>query len=157
MSTGLRDKQNVPTITLKQFTDQAYPDRTVYIDRSYAQYQSDALNLYLGKIPWQLKRNTPIFWDSDLHPYGISVVWHYDANTQIDAAVVKPLDGQTRTTGTLSYISLTYVVRRDRFNWSFSPWYAAFSGDKNTRYADRDVEFDNRSARFSNNVSARSF
>ena len=147
LSTGERDKQNVPTITVRQFTGGSYPDRTVFIDRSYMRYKSDSVDAYLGKIPWVLKRNTAIYWDSDLHPYGLAFSYNLNKSMQFDAAHLVPLDGQTATTGNLTYVSITYLFDLAGLSWAISPWYADFEGDTDTKYTSRDVEFDNRSVR----------
>ncbi len=148
-STGLRDKQNVPAITLKQFTDQPLPDRTVYIDRVYGHYNIADIKLWLGKIPWVLERNTAIYWDPDLHPYGLALRKKINQLLTLDFSYIKPLDGQTATTGDLVYLSATFKYRFDELTLKISPWYASFNGEPGTRFTGRDTALDNRSLRFS--------
>lgn len=148
-STGLKDRQNVPAVTLKQFTDQSYPDRNVFIDRAYVVHERNKLKIWVGKTSWLVPSATAVFWDSDLAVYGASARYAHSDQWAIFAAALKPLDGQTRTTGTLNYAGVSNQIGFGAYQVTMTPWFVDFHRDTGTEYTNRDVEFDHRSIRLS--------
>jgi hypothetical protein len=61
--TGLKNKQNVPAITLHQITNEPDADKDVFLSRSYAKGTFNKLTLFAGKIPWKTQQVTDLFWD----------------------------------------------------------------------------------------------
>lgn len=147
LSTGIKNKQNVPAITLVRLNNQSLPPKDIFFDRIYFAYQGQKLSAKVGKIPWSIKRNTDMFWDADLHPFGAHVKYAVDEKSYAEGGVLKPLDGQSETVGILSYLSYTQRIQADDITWTFSPWLVDFKGERGARYATRDTEVDNRSAR----------
>lgn len=148
-SSGLRNQQNVPAITLHRFNDQSLPDKDVYIDRIFVTGKFDDITVKAGKMPWGSKQVTDIFWDRDLNPIGASLDWKLNENHTLHAAHLKPLDGDSDTTGTMNILQWQYTTQLGSWSFGFMPWWVNFEGDKNAKYATRDTQFDSQFLRLS--------
>lgn len=149
LSSGLKNQQNVPAITLHRFNDQRIPDRDVYIDRAFATGKFNDITLKLGKMPWGSKQVTDIFWDRDLNPIGASVDWKVNKAHSLHVSHLKPLDGSSDTTGTLNIVQWQYQFKMDDWSFGIMPWWAKFDSDPQAQYATRDTQFDNQFVRVS--------
>ncbi|MEP2652128.1 MAG: hypothetical protein ABJH06_09035 [Paraglaciecola sp.] len=49
--TGLKNKQNVPAITVQQFTDNPSGDKDIYVSRIFTKFTFDKLAVIAGKSP----------------------------------------------------------------------------------------------------------
>ena len=157
LSTGLKNKQNVPAITLYRFNQQPRPDTDVYVDRFYVKGTLQSASIWLGKIPWKSKQVTDLFWDRHLNPLGIHIDLPVFSNQMLQLASFKPLDGNDGTVGHMTLIQYHHTFSFDKLNWSISPWYVHYSGEENARYAKKDTALDNRFIRLSSKLSYRNF
>ncbi len=149
LSTGLKNKQNVPALTLYRFTEQAQPDNDLYIDQAFVQYTQSALRISAGKLPWQLYNVTDVFWDRHLNPIGLAVGHQFSPKHNIQAAILMPLDGESGTIGQMYLGQYKYVNQMDKLKFTFAPWFAVFNGQFGAQYASRDTQYDHRSLRLS--------
>jgi hypothetical protein len=147
--TGLKNKQNVPAITLYQRTDQAEGDKDVYISRLYGTVKFGKMILFAGKIPWKTQQITDLFWDRDLNPIGIHLNYNLDAKNSIKLASFKPLDGASKTVGHMSVFQYQTKISTDFGQLTLAPWLVDYSGESNAAYATKDTQFDNRFIRLS--------
>ncbi len=152
VSTGLKNKQNVPAVTLFNFTDHATPDRDVYIDQFFLSYSNTSVNLLFGKLPWKSKQVTDTFWDRDLHPYGVSVDMRLSSDSAFFAGYYFPLDGVSNTVGQLSIMQYQRKWRFDNAEIEISPWWADFNSGE-ARFATRDTNIDNTFVYISSSIS----
>ena len=153
LSTGLKNKQNVPAITIKRFSTQNQPDNDVYIDQAYMQYKHDTFQAKIGRVPWSFNANTDTFWDRHLNPYTVYFKKNLGPNHTFSGAFIKPLDGQSSTIGDMFVSQYEYKTSRNNIAWSVQPWLVIYQGEANALYATRDTANDHRSARLS--LSAR--
>ena len=149
LTTGLRNKQNTPAITLYRFNQQSTPDRDIFFDRFYGGYKNDKMTIRFGKIPWTLKKTTDLFWDVDLHPYGTTINYQLSDATEVDAGFIVPMDGMSSTIGSLSYLSVTHQFESGDVKYTLSPWISDYQGESGAQYATRDTQYDNRAIRLS--------
>jgi hypothetical protein len=153
LSTGLKNKQNVPAITIKRFSSQNQPDSDVYIDQAYMQYNDDTFHVKIGRVPWSFKANTDTFWDRHLNPYTIYVKKKLSPSHTFSAALIKPLDGERSSVGDMFVSQYEYQTSTSNIVWSFQPWLVFYQGEVDALFATRDTAYDHHSARLS--VSAR--
>ncbi|MCY7296625.1 putative porin [Alteromonas sp. a30] len=149
LSTGLRNRQNVPAITAHRFNDQPNPDDDVYIDRAFLTGSFSQLTVKLGKQPWASKQITDIFWDRDLNPIGASVDWQISDNNTLHVSQFKPLDGEGATVGNLTVAQWQSTTRWKQWQLTFMPWWVNYNGDTNARFATKDTQYDNEFVRVS--------
>lgn len=147
LSTGLKNKQNVPAITIKRFSTQAQPDGDVYIDQAFMRYKQGAWDVKIGRVPWSFAAATDTFWDRNLNPYTFYVEHKVNKNHKFSGAYIKPLDGHSDSVGDM-YIS-QYQFSETLYDivWSFKPWLVIYNGEADARYAKRDTQYDHRSMR----------
>lgn len=150
--TGLKNRQNVPAITFYKFTDQPQPPNDVFIDRLFVQGKFDQFSFKAGKIPFQPKQVTDIFWDHHLNPIGLSVNYKASKNHQIYFARFKPLDGATATVGDMTVLQWQAKWQFDNWQFAFVPWLVDYRGEDDARYATRDTALDNQFLRISSYV-----
>ena len=151
-STGLKDKQNTPAITIHRFNDQPLADKNVFLEWIYARYTRGDFKFTAGKIPWQLKNTTDLFWDRDLDPWGFTVAYQLSDNNQFLGGVILPLDGQSSHVGRLVYASYTRKWQQDDLKFTLTPWYAGYEGEQHAYHATRDTQYDNHTLRLSGAV-----
>ncbi len=146
LTTGLKNKQNVPAITLVKFNQQPQPDSDLYLDRLFVQYQSQTLGQFrLGKQPWMLTNVTDTFWDRHLHPIGFS--WQGKQAFPVTAALLAPLDGASDTVGRLLLLQGHFTTRLgEDWSWELHPWWVQFEG-ADAEFATRDTALDHQSLR----------
>jgi len=149
LSTGLKNKQNVPAITIHRFNDQPQPDSDIFFDRAFVKADFDNVTVSLGKIPWASKQVTDIFWDRHLNPIGGSMNWQLSKQHALHIAQFKPLDGQSNTVG-----DMTVVQWQAKFNglgaqWAFMPWLVNYNGESGATYAHKDTAISNQFIRLS--------
>ena len=154
LSTGLKNKQNVPAITIYRFNSQPSPDDDVFLNRYYLGYRSGKFITQAGKVPWQIKHNTDMFWDMNLNPYGITARYDKDNNTRFDGGFIKPLDGKDDTVGTLIYLAARWTFPVGQYTLTLAPWFVDYQGEENAEHATRDTQFDNRSIRLGATLAA---
>ncbi|WP_426369149.1 putative porin [Pseudocolwellia sp. HL-MZ7] len=147
--TGLKNKQNVPAITLYQITDQAEGDKDIYLSRFYAKAQFDKVTLFVGKIPWKTQQVTDLFWDRDLNPIGIHVDYNIGSDQRFKFATFKPLDGASNTIGHMSILQYQKEIPTNLGQLTLSPWLVDYRGEDNATYAKKDTQFDNQFVRLS--------
>lgn len=147
--TGLKNKQNVPAITLYQITDQSEGGKNVYLSRFYAKAKFDDMTLLVGKIPWKTQQITDLFWDRDLNPIGIHIDYNLGAGDSFKFATFKPLDGASHTVGHMSIFQYQKQLSTDFGQLTLSPWFVDYRGDAGGVYAKKDTQFDNQFIRFS--------
>ncbi|MBU3003346.1 hypothetical protein [Paraglaciecola arctica] len=149
LRTGLKNKQNVPAITLHQITDQAAGDKDVYLSRLYAKAQFGKMTLFAGKIPWKTHQVTDLFWDRHLNPIGIHLDYKLGTANRLKFASFKPLDGHSNTIGHMSIFQYQTKLSTDFGEITLSPWLVDYRGDSDAVYAKKDTQFDNQFIRFS--------
>ena len=149
VSTGLKNRQNVPAITLYRFTEQGLPDKDVYVDQAYVEYQHDDTALIAGKIPWQLTNSTDVFWDRDLHPIGAALHHQVSDSLTLTGFWGAPLDGASGTIGSLQAMQATWTGKYETTSWTFAPWLVNYEGQQHCQYACRQTGTDHTSLRLS--------
>jgi hypothetical protein len=147
--TGLKNKQNVPAITLYQKTEQAKGDKDVYISRLYGKAKFDQMTLFLGKIPWKTQQVTDLFWDRHLNPIGIHFDYNFGTGHSIKLATFKPLDGASKTIGHMSIFQYQTKISTDFGQIILSPWLVNYRGNSGATFAKKDTQFDNKFIRLS--------
>ncbi|MCU7554506.1 hypothetical protein OCL06_07835 [Alteromonas sp. ASW11-19] len=149
LSTGLKNQQNVPAMTVYRFTDQPSPDADVYVSQAYAEYQQDTTRVRLGKLPWQLNNVTDVFWDRDLNPIGVSGQFKVTDRFSVIGMAVAPLDGNANTVGELAALQGVLTGREGNWQWQLAPWLVHYTGDAQCRFACRDTDIAHTSLRLS--------
>lgn len=149
LSTGLRNKQNVPAITLYKFTEQPQPDSNIYIEQAFVNYIHNGLALRAGKQPWPLNNVTDIFWDRHLNPVGVSAQWTLSDTISSRAMWVAPLDGASATVGSMAAVQMVWQGMSGDLTWMIAPWLVEYQGDSHCEFACNDTRFDHQSARVS--------
>lgn len=152
LSTGLKNKQNVPAITLHQFTDQPEGDKDVFLSRLYTQAKFNQLELYIGKIPWKTAQTTDLFWDRHLNPIGLHLNYTLDSGDNIKLASFKPLDGATSTVGHMTILQYQKRISTDLGLLTIAPWLVDYQGQAGAEYAKKDTAHDNQFVRFSGTI-----
>jgi len=147
--TGLKNKQNVPAITLYQKTDQAKGDKDVYISRLYAKATFEKMTVFIGKIPWKTEQVTDLFWDRHLSPIGVHLDYNLGTEQSFKFSTFKPLDGAKNTIGHMSIIQYQKKVSTTFGLFTLSPWFVDYKGEENATFAKKDTQFDNQFVRFS--------
>lgn len=142
--TGLKNKQNVPAITLFQITDQAEGDKDVYLSRLYGTAKFGQMTLFAGKIPWKTQQITDLFWDRDLNPVGMHLDYRIGSDQSFKFATFKPLDGASNTIGHMSIIQYQKTISTDFGQFNLYPWFVDYRGEDNATFAKKDTEFDNQ-------------
>jgi hypothetical protein len=151
-SSGLKNKQNVPAITLYQITDQAQGDKDFFLSTFYTKAKFDNLTLFVGKIPWKTKQVTDLFWDRHLNPVGIHFDYAFGKNTSIKLATFKPLDGATGTVGHMSIFQYQTKLPTAFGQLTLAPWFVDYQGELGAQFARKDTQFDNQFVRFSGSL-----
>lgn len=149
VSTGVKNKQNIPALTIKRLTTQPQPDSDVYFDQVYLQYKNKDWQFALGRVPWKFAANTDIFWDRHLNPYTVFTKYKVSKNQSISAAYIKPLDGSSQSVGNMLVGQYQLRGEVDEISWEFTPWIVDYSGQNQAQFAVRDTQFDHHSIRFS--------
>lgn len=150
--TGLKNKQNVPAITVYKFNDQPQPDNDVFIDRFFVQGKFDDVTVKAGKIPLQPHQVTDIFWDHHLNPIGLSVNYRVSQSHTFYMARVKPLDGASSTVGDMTVLQWQVNWQVNDWQFGLSPWWVDYRGEEGARYAKNDTALDNQFVRISSYV-----
>ncbi|MEM0912598.1 MAG: putative porin [Pseudomonadota bacterium] len=151
-STGLKNKQNVPAITIYKFTEQPQPDNDVFVERAFVQYASPQTQLRLGKQPWYLYNVTDTFWDRNLHPIGVSLKHQIAKGHKFNAGVLMPLDGQSGTIGQMYLAQYHFTKKTNNYTLNIAPWIAFFNGQGEAEFATRDTDIDHKSMRLSSSI-----
>ena len=128
LRTGLRDRQNVPAITISRFTDQRQPANDIFIDRLYITGKFDHLTLNIGKIPWGTKQVSDIFWDRDLNPIGLHADYSLNNKNKFSAANFAPLDGEDGTIGQMFVAQWQHKRHIKGWQWTIAPWFVSYNG-----------------------------
>ncbi|GAB5540097.1 MAG: hypothetical protein Salg2KO_22000 [Salibacteraceae bacterium] len=149
VGTGLRNKQNVPAITVYRFTEQNQPDTDIFINQAYVQYSAEDFQIRAGKQPWDFFNITDTFWDRDLNPIGISLRYKPENAHTFNFASLLPLDGENDTVGQLYVGQYHLEQKQGSLGLAFAPWFAYYNGQNSARFATRDTQFDHRSVRLS--------
>lgn len=144
LSTGLKNKQNVPAITLHRFSDQPQPDSDIFVERAFVQGKSSNWYLQAGKVPWKSKQVTDIFWDRDLNPWGVNAEYALSPNYKLFFSYYQPLDGNSDTVGDMYVLQLQSTFKSGNWEFGFSPWFVDYQGEANAEFATRDTQYDNR-------------
>jgi hypothetical protein len=147
--TGLKNKQNVPAITLHQITDQAEGDKDVFLSKFYIKAKFDKVTLFVGKIPWKTKQVTDVFWDRHLNPIGIHFDFSMGKNSSLTLATFRPLDGASETVGHMSVLQYQTQLSTYFGQLTLAPWFVDYSGKSGAKFAIKDTQFDNQFVRFS--------
>jgi hypothetical protein len=150
--TGLKNKQNVPAITLHQITEQPSGDSDLFISNLYAKGKYQDLTLYIGKIPWKSSQVTDVFWDRHLNPIGLHVDYSLNRQSHFRFASFKPLDGATGTVGHMSVLQFQQKVALSVGLLTLSPWLVNFHGQQGAEFAKQDTQYDHRSIRLSSSL-----
>ena len=152
-STGLKNRQNVPAITVYRFTDQPLPDNDVYMDQAFVEYRRDDTKFIAGKIPWQLNNSTDLFWDRDLNPVGMALHHQASDSLKLTGFWGAPLDGATGTVGSMQAIQASFTGKHDSISWTLAPWLVNYEGQPECQYACRNTDIDHTSLRLSGWIS----
>lgn len=155
--TGLKNKQNVPAITLKQFTDNPSGDKDIYITRAFTHFRFDKITVIAGKIPWKSVQITDLFWDRHLNPIGLHLDYDLSKNQRLTFASFKPLDGATSTIGHMSLVQYSTELNTSLGKFWLSPWIVNYKGQAGATFATKDTQFDNNFIRFSSALKLSSF
>lgn len=147
--TGLKNKQNVPAITLRQFTDNPSGDKDIYISRAFTKLTFDKVSVIAGKIPWKSKQVTDLFWDRHLNPVGVHLDYNIAKDQRLTFASFKPLDGASSTVGHMSLIQYSKQFSTNLGKITLSPWLVDYKGESGASYATKDTQFNNQFIRFS--------
>ena len=147
--TGLRNKQNVPAITLYQITEHFEGDKDIYLSTFYTTAKFDKVTLFAGKIPWKTKQVTDLFWDRHLNPIGIHLDYAVGENSSVTLTSFKPLDGANRTVGHMSIFQYQTKLTTRFGQLLLAPWFVDYRGEAAATYAKKDTQFDNQFLRFS--------
>ncbi len=143
ISTGLKNKQNVPAITMHRFTEQPQPDNDIFIDRAFVTGKFDKVKVNIGKIPWGSKQITDIFWDRHLNPIGVSSDWTIAKGHKLHLAHFQPLDGASDTIGDMFIVQWQAKFKAENFELGLMPWWVKYDGESGAEYATRDTHLDN--------------
>ncbi|MEP0355805.1 hypothetical protein [Paraglaciecola sp.] len=147
--TGLKNKQNVPAITVQQFTDNPSGHKDIYVSRIFTKFTFDKLAVIAGKIPWKSKQITDLFWDRHLNPVGVHLDYHLSKKQRLTFATFKPLDGASNTVGHMSLFQYSRQISTHLGIITLAPWLVDFKGEPDARYATKDTHFNNQFIRFS--------
>ncbi|MFT2091299.1 hypothetical protein [Paraglaciecola sp. 2405UD69-4] len=150
--TGLKNRQNVPAVTLYQKTNNPSGDKDIFISQLYTRFSLNNLSATLGKIPWQSKQISDLFWDRHLNPIGLHLEYSLAQRQKLVFATFNPLDGQTNTVGHMSLIQYQTVLAVDNALITLSPWFVDYTGEVGANFATGDTQFDNRFLRFSGSI-----
>lgn len=148
LSTGLKNKQNVPAITISKFNTQPQPDSDIFVERLFMQYQTKPLTITIGKQPWAFANQTDTFWDRQLHPQGVHLKYQFSPDEQARVAWLKPLDGATDTVGTLLIAQYASTIPFAKGKLILAPWWVDYQGGI-AQFAKRDTQYDHQSIRLS--------
>lgn len=151
-STGLKNKQNVPAITIYKFTEQAQPDNDVFVEQAFVQYTSPKTQVRIGKQPWLLYNITDIFWDRNLNPIGVSIKHSITKGHNFNAAALMPLDGHSGTIGQIYLAQYHFTKKINAYTLNFAPWVAYFNGQESAEFATRNTDIDHKSIRMSSSI-----
>jgi len=152
LSTGLKNKQNVPAITVHRLNEQPLPDKDIFIERAFIQAYFSDLTVNLGKIPWGSKQVTDIFWDRHLNPIGGSLNWKLSKHHSLYVSQFKPLDGQSSTVGDMTIIQWQSTFDWQGAQWALMPWFVNYEGESGATYARKDTAISNQFLRLSTYV-----
>ena len=153
LSTGLKNKQNVPAVTLHRFNDQPLPDRDIFVERLFATAKFGATTLHAGKIPWKTKQVTDVFWDRHLNPIGLHADVKFADDQLLQLATFKPLDGNSATVGHMSVIQYHKAFSFNDMKLTLSPWFVHYTGEADAQFARKDTQFDNQFVRLSTKLA----
>lgn len=149
LSTGLKNKQNVPAITVHRFNDQPQPDSDIFLERAFVTGKFEKFSVNLGKIPWGSKQITDVFWDRHLNPIGFSANLKASKQHNFHFAHFKPLDGASGTVGDMTVLQWQFSYEFDGVQFSLMPWWVKYSGETGATYARKDTHIDNEFYRIS--------
>lgn len=149
LRTGLKNKQNVPAITLLKFNQQPSPDKDVFIDRLFVTAKFSNLTIIAGKIPWKTEQVTDLFWDRHLNPIGFHGSIKLGPSDKVQFASFKPLDGNSNTIGHMNVLQYHHVFDLENIQFKVSPWFVDYRGEENAEFAKKDTQFDNQFLRLS--------
>lgn len=152
LSTGNKNKQNIPAITVAKFNEQPDPPTDIFLERFFVTYKTTDLSVSLGKQPWMFSNQTDTFWDRQLHPQGLFVQYKLSPSSHSRMAILKPLDGATDTVGSLSVVQYVKQLKLGQGKFTFAPWWVSYEGDSAT-FAIRDTQYDHESLRLSSSFS----
>ena len=152
LRTGLKDKQNVPAVTLHKFNEQPTPDSDVFVDRLFLSGNWQNSYLKAGKIPWGSWQNTDMFWDRDLNPIGVHLDYQINSNNKLSGMIAKPLDGNSSTIGTISVLQWQHNIKWQDWTFKIAPWYVNYSGEDGAEFARKDTQLDNQFVRLALNA-----
>lgn len=147
VSTGVKNKQNIPTLTIKRLTTQPQPDSDVYFDQVYLKYKNKDWQFALNRVPWKFAANTDTFWDRHLNPYTVFSQYNVSENQSISAAYIKLLDGSNQSVGNMFVGQYQLRGKVGETSWEFAPWIVDYSEQNQAQFAVRDTQFDHRSVR----------
>lgn len=147
--TGLKNKQNVPAITLYQITDQAEGDKDIFLSRLYTKVKFSKVTMFIGKIPWKTQQVTDLFWDRHLNPIGIHFDYAVGQGNKVIFTTFKPLDGAKNTIGHMSIVQYQKKLSTDFGQLTLSPWLVDYRGQSGAKFAKKDTQFDNQFVRLS--------
>jgi hypothetical protein len=151
--TGLKNKQNVPAITLYKFTDQPQPPNDIFIDRLFVKGQFARSSITFGKIPWLTKQNTDMFWDRHLNPIGAHYEMKLSNTSQFSVAHLLPLDGNSSTIGQMSIVQYRTHINVANWKWDIQPWFVNYQGQDGAEFARNDTQYDHTSVRLATSLS----
>lgn len=152
LRTGLKNRQNVPAITIHKFTDQPTPDSDIFVDQLFVAGKWHNSRLQAGKIPWSSWQNTDMFWDRDLNPVGFHFAHQVNKDTKASVMVANPLDGNNDTIGTIVVAQWQQSYQWQDWQFKIAPWYVSYSGEEGAEFATRDTQIDNQFFRIALNA-----
>ena len=153
ISTGLKNKQNVPAITIKRINTQAQPDNDIYLDQIYLKHIRKGVEYRIGRVPWSFGAETDTFWDRDLNPFTAYVKYAINDTHSLSTAFIKPLDGQSQTVGQMFVAQYTFKTQYQNLRFEIQPWLVEYQGELDARFAKRDTQYDHSSVRIAAGVS----
>ncbi|UAA40488.1 putative porin [Paraneptunicella aestuarii] len=144
LGTGLKNKQNVPGITIHRFSEQPQPDSDIFLERAFIQGKGENWKVEIGKVPWNNFQVTDIFWDGDLNPWGMNFNYEVSAQSTLYLSYYQPLDGNSDTIGDMSLIGFQWREKMGNWQLGITPWFVDYQGESNAQYATKDTQYDNQ-------------
>lgn len=144
LRTGLKNKQNVPAITIHKFNDQPSPDSDIFVDRLFVEGKLNKLKITAGKIPWSSWQVTDLYWDRQLNPIGVHLDYQINHQQHLAHMSALPLDGHTGTVGQLHVSQWRYQFNYHDWTLNIAPWLMLYKSQDHAEFAKRDTQFDNQ-------------
>jgi hypothetical protein len=158
LGTGLKDRQNVPAITIHKFNDQPSPPSDVFLQKAFVVGSFDKHKIKLGKIPWQSWQVTDAFWDRDIATLGANYSYSISNNSEVTMSLMSPIDGEKATVGSFALVhwQKTIPLSSD-VKLKVAPWLFDYRGESDAQFAKKDTQYNNTFLNFSAQLSYKAW